>query len=191
MRKCIAVDKLHGPIQQADKTLQTAECNHTHDVALLGFLLLSYGDGLPEHVDQGNDQGTERDAAKGVCHSTAECTSSDAAGHSTWLSGAEEPTAVDASDGGVQGVFEPFGYPVSCEGDEDYEPDDFCRGTTCAVGSTIGIRLSVGSGLVSHVYAYQRDGVPGAKSERGEATNGAGDEYVAGRFCHVNGSLQH
>lgn len=191
MGKRIAVDELHCPVQQADNTLQTTKCNHPHDVALLGFLLLSYGDGLPKHVDQGNDQGAERDAAKGVCHSAAECTSSDAAGHSTWLSGAEEPASVDAGDGGVQGILQPFGYPVSCKGDEDYKPDDFGRGTSCAAGSTIGIRLSVGSGLVSHIYANQRDGVPGAESECDEATDGASGEYMAGGFGDVNGGLQH
>lgn len=64
MAECIAIDELHGPIQQPDDAPQTAEGNASDDISIRRFLLLCDTDGLSQQVDERYHQGTEADAAE-------------------------------------------------------------------------------------------------------------------------------
>lgn len=116
MAKSVAIDKLHGPIDQSNDALQTAETHRTDDVSLLCLLLLCYAYSLADHVDEGNDEGTKGDTAKGVGHAAFESAAGGATRHAAGFAGAEEPRAVDAGDGGVDGVFDPFADPLGESG---------------------------------------------------------------------------
>ena len=66
MREGVAVDELDRPLDQADDAAEDAEGAGGGGVALAGFRLLRDADGLPDHVDEGDDQGAEGDGAEGV-----------------------------------------------------------------------------------------------------------------------------
>ena len=117
---CMLINSLYGPINQANNAAEEAESNRCYHVTSLRLLLLSNADRLANHVDDGNNQRTETDAAKRVGERAPRCTTSSATGHTTWLSCAKEPRAVHARNNGMHCVFEPFSYPVAGESYENY-----------------------------------------------------------------------
>ena len=72
--ECVSVDELNCPVQDAEKTLQTAEHASTDHVALRGLLRLGNTAGLTKHVDNGNDQAAQGNGSKAVGGRTLECT---------------------------------------------------------------------------------------------------------------------
>ena len=101
------------------------------------FLALGDGHELADEINYGDDQRAKRDGAETVGHGAAEgasCGAGRNGGVTGCLAGAEEPGAVDAGDGGVDCVFEPFRNPVGGEGDEDDETDD------ASIGAGVVIR---------------------------------------------------
>ena len=189
MGKGITVDELHGPIDNTDQTAENTEGASGNAISPSSFVLLGDAASLADHVDDGDDEGAEADAAEGVGHGALESTSRGALRHSTRLTSAEEPTAVHARDRAMQGIFDPFGDPVTGEGDKDDEADDFCRGASTAGGAS-GVGAPV-VGTVFHVDGDEGDGVPGAEGEGGEAAECADGEDVAVVFGYVHGCLQH
>ena len=134
MGEGVAVDERDGPVEEADEAAEHAEHDAADEVALRGFVLLSDAAGLAEHVDDGDDQGAEGDGPEAVGHGAAEGAGGGAPGHSAGFAAAEVPGAVDAGDGDVDGVFDPFGDPVAGKGDEDEETDDGRAGAAATAG---------------------------------------------------------
>ena len=110
-------------MEDADETPQNAEGAGGRGVTLAGFLALRDRDELANAVYYCHDQRAETDGAEAVGYCAAEGASRCAGRDSSVRRGfpaAEEPRAVDASDGGVDCVLEPLGDPVGGEGDEGY-----------------------------------------------------------------------
>ncbi len=127
--------------------------------------------GLTEHVDESYNEGAETDAAKGVCHGSAECASCRTARHTAGFASAEEPRAIYAGDYAVDGVLDPFGNPIAGKCYEHDQADDFGRGaSSAAAGRASRIGTAV-AGLVFDVDSYQSDGKPCAKGNGHDATD--------------------
>ena len=189
MRKGIAIDKLDGPIHDPNQTAQDTERNRSDRITLRSFVILRNTTGLAEHVDKSDDEGAKTDAAKRISHGTLEGARRCATRHSAGLAGAEEPAAVDAGDGGVDGVFDPFGDPVAGECDEDDQADDFGR-RAATTGGACGVGAAV-VGRVFDVDGDEGDAVPGAEGEGNEAAQSADGEDVAVVFGDIHGCLEH
>lgn len=119
MAERVAIEERDEPIEQGDETTQDPEPNATDETALGSFLLLRDGARLPEHLNQGENERTEADAAEGVGGGATEGAARGTVGHALRRVGEEVPGAVDAGDGGVYGVLEPFAEPVHGKGDVD------------------------------------------------------------------------
>ena len=104
---------LNSPINQANNTPEAAKRNGSGDIPSLSLLLLSYAARLAHHINESHNQGSEADAAKGVCKSPPGCTPCGTTWHSTWLSGTEEPAAIDTCDNGVNRILEPDKFMIS------------------------------------------------------------------------------
>ena len=123
MYECIAVDEselsaeglaygarnplLNSPINQPNYTSEAAKRNGCGYIPSLSLLLLSYAECLAHHINKSHNQGSEADAAKGVCKCPPGCTPCGTTWHSAWLSGTEEPAAIDTCDNGVNRILEP------------------------------------------------------------------------------------
>ena len=118
MNEGVAIDELDRPVDNADNASQDAEHDGPDDISLRGLLLLRDAACLPYHVNERHDQGPEADAAEAVRHAPPERASRRSPRHAAWLSGAKVPAAVEACDGAVQRVFDPFADPVSGKRDE-------------------------------------------------------------------------
>ena len=189
MRKSITIDKLDCPIHDPNQTAQATEGHRSDGIALRSLVVLRDAAGLAEHVDESDDKRAETDAAKGVSHGALEGASGGATRHTARLAGAEEPAAVDAGDGGVDGVFDPFGDPVAGERDEDDQADDCGRGAAAA-----GCACRVGAAVVGRIFDVdgdEGDAVPGTEGEGDEAAQSADGEDVAVVFGDVHGCLEH
>lgn len=112
IRESVAIDELHRPIQNPNEASQDTESNSSGNVTLVRFLPLSNRDGLPEHIDERNNQATKADTTKTIRHGPSESTTSSSFWETTRLSRAKEPTTVYTSDGSVDCIFEPLGDPI-------------------------------------------------------------------------------
>ena len=123
MYECIAIDEsessaevlaystrnllLNSPINQPNNASEAAKRNGGGCIPSLSLLLLSYAECLAHHINESHNQGSKADAAKGVRKSPPGCTPGGTTWHSTWLSGTEEPAAIDTCDNEVNRVLEP------------------------------------------------------------------------------------
>ena len=98
---------LNSPINQANNTPEAAKRNGSGYIPSLSLLLLSYAACLAHHINESHNQGSEADAAKGVCESPSGCTPCSTTWHSAWLSSTEEPTAINTCDNGVNRILKP------------------------------------------------------------------------------------
>lgn len=135
MRECIAVDELDSPVNQANDATQDTKGNLSSNVSLLTLLTLRDTHSMSDHIDNGDDQGSEADAAKGVGHCSFEGTARRATRHPTWFARTEKPRFIDPSDGGVQGNLDPVCDPVPGEAIEDDQTDNL-SGRTAASATT-------------------------------------------------------
>jgi hypothetical protein len=191
MGEGVAVDERDGPVEETDEAAEHAEHDAADEVALRGLILLRDAAGLAEHVDDGDDEGPEGDGPEAVGHGAAEGAGCGAPGHSAGFAAAEVPGAVDAGDGDVDGVFDPFGDPVAGEGDEDEETDDGCAGAAATAGWVgAGAATAVG-GLEGNVDGYQCDREPCREGDCSNTADEADQENVAMMTCHVHCCLEH
>ena len=94
----------------------------------------------------------------------------------------------------MNGVLEPFSYPVSCEGDEDQKTDDLgsrARSASAGAGRTGRIATTSRARLVFDVYCHQSDRKPGSEGDRYDSANRADEKNVAKVCSNVHGLLQH
>ena len=195
MDEGIAVDELHGPVDDADDAAQHAERDRADDVAFPSFLLLRDARRLPHHVDQRDDQRAEADAPKAVRHAPPECAARRSSRHAAWLSRAEIPAPVQTGNGAVQRVLDPLADPVSRKRDEHQQSDDFCARTSARARAARTRRIAhprpAVARLVLDVHRNQRDGVPRPKCQRREAAERARREDMSMPPGDIHRRLQH
>nr|POF06841.1 hypothetical protein CFP56_77049 [Quercus suber] len=126
IRECVAVDKLHSPVQETDDASEDAERDARGHITGVGFMLSGDRAGLAEHVDDGHQQTTQADGTEAVRQSAASSTSRWPFG---WVAWGKVPCAVHARDGDVDDILENLGDPVAGERDEDDQSDDRRRAT--------------------------------------------------------------
>ena len=91
MREGVAVQEVDRPLQDADQAAQDAVHDVPDHVAFGAFLVRGHGRGLPQHVDDRDQQAAQADAPEGVGHGAAEGAPGCAGWHAARFAGAEVP----------------------------------------------------------------------------------------------------
>lgn len=184
MGKGVAVDELDGPFEDGDDAAQETkddDANHAADAAVLGRRLAGDGAQLAQELDDGDNEAAEGDGAEGVGEGALEGAAGGVLGE---VVRAEVPGAVDAGDGGVDGVLEPLGDPVHGEGDEGDEADD----AGVAAG---GVVVVADRGREGDVDGGEGGGEPGGEGGGDDAAEQADEVDVAVAAADVDARLQH
>lgn len=124
MTESVAVEDGDEPVKQGDEAAQDPDEDAADEIAFGRLVSLCDGACLAQHVDDGNDQAAQTDAAKGVGCCTPEGPAGRALGHSTGRLAPEVPRPIDTCDGRVYGVLDPLADPVHGKGHVHDQPDD-------------------------------------------------------------------
>ena len=99
---------------------------------------------------------------------------------------------INASDGSMHSVLDPFSNPVPSEGNENNQANNLGRRTTtCAAGPRTGRIGSIVARFVLDVYRHESDGEPGAKYQSNEPTYCTDKKYMAVSFSDIHCRLEH
>lgn len=158
MREGITVDELDGPIQNTDQAPKDAEHYGADNITVTGRILLCDRAKLAKAVDDGYQQAAKADTSKAVGKSASKRATSDLC----WIVvDVEVPRAIDARDGGMDGVLQPLRDPVRSKRDEHDQADDFALSATA---NPLAAGCVVWAGLVFDVDGHKSDRVPSGKS---------------------------
>jgi hypothetical protein len=180
----IAVDELHGPLENADETAQNAESNLANNVAITSCLVAGHRAELSQELDDGDNERSKGDAAKAVGEGTASGTASGALG---WVARVEVPCAEDSRDDDMCGILDPLGNPVGGESDEDEQAND----STLTTASHALVTGRVAPWFVFDIDRYQRDREPRAEGCCEQTTEERNEVDVAIGLGDVDRRLQH
>jgi len=184
----ISVQELESPLQEAEQAVDHAEddvSNHVSNTAAAANLVPRDGADLAQELDNGDEQAAQADGAEAVRQRAAGGATSRTLGE---VVHAKVPGPVDARDGRVDSVFQPFGDPVHGKRDVDHEADQRRLAAPAPVGAAVGV---LRRRLVLDVYRNHGDGEPGGKGGRDEAADQADEVDVAVFLAHVDGRLEH
>lgn len=185
MGEGVAVEELHGPVEDADEASDDAPDDGGDDISVGRGGLPADGAELAKTVDDGHHQATQTDAAEAVCQGALEGSSRDLGGV---VVGVEIPRSVDTRDGDMNCILEPLGNPVCGKGDEDDEADDLALAAPAGPLATGGI---VGARLVFDVDGDEGHRIVGGKERGQKAADGADQVDVAVLLGDINGRLEH
>lgn len=114
---------------------------------------------MPEHVDKSDQQAAQTDRPEAVGKGAPGGAARGAFG---CVARGEVPCAVDARDGGVDGVLEPLADPEPSKSDEDEQAND---NSGAAIAATAARRVC--AWLVFDVDSDESDGKPGPEGGGG------------------------
>jgi hypothetical protein len=184
----ISVQKLQSPLEKGNEAAEDTEqdvSNHTTNTAILASLLPCDGAHLAQELDNGDKQTAQTDGSEAVGKSALGRTAGRAFGE---VVHAEIPCTIDSGDDGVNRVLEPLRNPVHGKGDKDGQPYDRAFAAATAIGATLRV---ISRRLVRDIDGSQRDGEPGSKSGRKDASNQGHKVDVTILFADVDASFEH